>query len=210
MAETYSYATDNLLGVAGEIASLVLILAAFLTITYLTVKTRKTKSFQFEMFLFTVVLVAAEVPRILYSLGVVDLDPLSTIGLGIHSISMVVLTTFLVFRVRGFVTTSRVLGGDFAGVVQSAVEGGLASSMGESTMKAMNFYVKSEMAIADPDGYARSLGKIFGSGSGVLLDGIVSSICEVTKVERRGGMNLAEAIAAGRESFMSAGSPLRK
>lgn len=209
MAETYAFATDQPLGVAGEIVSLVLVIASFLIITYLATRTKRWKSFQVEMFLFTVVLIAAEVPRIIYSLGIVNLDPLSTIGLGIHSVSMVILLTFLVFRVRGFVMTSHVLGSDFTGVVQSAVEVGISDSMGESTMKAMNFYVDSGTAVADPSGYAELLGKIFGSGSGVLLDHIVQKVCETTKVEIRQGMSLADAIKAGREQFMSSGSPLR-
>jgi hypothetical protein len=210
MVAPYSYASEDPLGVAGEIVSLVLIVVAFLIMTYLASRTKSRKSFQVEMFFFTVVLIAAEIPRILYSLHIVDLDPLSTVGLGIHSVSMVILTLFVVLRVRGFVTTSHVLRGDFTGVVQSAVESGISTAMGESTMKAMNFYVNSDMALADPNGYAKSLGKIFGTGSGVLLDSIVQNVCEATKVEKREGMSLAAAIAAGRESFMAMGSPLRK
>ena len=209
MAESYSFATDNPLGVAGEVVSLVLVIASCLIITYLATRTKRWKSFQVEMFLFTVVLIAAEVPRITFSLGIVNLDPLSTIGLGIHSVSMVILLTFLVFRVRGFVVTSHVLGSDFTGVVQGAVDVGITDAMGEKTMKAMNFYVSSQMAVADPDGYTKSLGKIFGSGSGVLLESIVLKVCEATKVEKRQGMSLADAIKAGRDHFMSTGSPLR-
>jgi hypothetical protein len=206
----YSYASEDPLAVAAEIISLVLIVTAFMVITYLTAKTRNRKTFQFEMFVFTVVLVAAEIPRTLYSLGVIDIDALSTVGLGIHSVSMLILAGFVALRIRGFAKTSTVLRGDFTGVVQSAVDGGIASLMGESTMKAMNFYVKSEMAVADPNAYASSIGKIFGTGSGVLLDSIVQNICDATKAEKREGMSLAAAIAAGKESFMSAGSPLRK
>ena len=209
MTETYSFATEDPLGVTGEIVSLILVLASFLIITYLASKTRSRRSFQFEMFLFTVVLVGAEVPRIAYSLGVVDLDPLSTIGLGIHSVSMVILLTFLVFRVRGFVMTSHVLSADFAGVVENAINGGIADAVGEPTMKAINFYVDSQIGLSDPDGYARSLGKIFGSGSTVLLEKIVKSVCAATKTEKRPGLSLAEAIKAGREQFMSTGSPLK-
>jgi len=76
-------------------------------------------------------------------------------------------------------------------------------------MKAMNFYVDSEGAVADPNGYAKSLGKIFGSGSGVLLEKIVLKICEATKVEKKQGMSLADVIKAGREQYMSTGGPLR-
>ena len=122
---------------------------------------------------------------------------------------VVILLSFLVFRVRGFVMTSHVLRGDFTGVVQSCVNDGISDSMGETTMKAMNFYVDSEGAVADPNGYAKSLGKIFGSGSGVLLEKIVLKICEATKVEKKQGMSLADVIKAGREQYMSTGGPLR-
>jgi hypothetical protein len=206
----YAYASEDPLAVAAEIFSLVLIVLAFFVITYLTAKTRNRKTFQFEMFIFTVVLVAAEIPRTLYSLHIIDLDALSTFGLGIHSVSMLILVGFVALRIRGFATTSTALRGDFTGVVQSAVDGGIASAMGDSTMRAMNFYVKSEMASADPNAYASSLGKIFGTGSGVLLDSIVQNNCAATKVDKREGMSLAAAVAAGKESFMSTGSPLHK
>lgn len=206
----YAYASENPLAADAELVSLVLIVAAFVVITYLTAKTRSRKSFQFEMFLFSLVLVAAEVPRVLYSLHVIDIDALSTIGLEIHSVSMVIITGFVLFRVRGFVSTSHALRTDFKGVVQGAIENGITSGVGAETMKAMNFYVQSQMAVVDPDGYAKSLRKIFGSGAGVLLDAIVRSICEATKVERREGMSLADAIEAGNQNFLSTGSPLRQ
>jgi hypothetical protein len=205
----YSYASEDPVAVAAEIFSLVLIVLSFLIVTYLTAKTRNRRTFQFEMFLFTVILVAAEIPRTLYSLHVIDIDALSTAGLGIHSVSMVILTGFVALRVRGFVSTSNVLRTDFKGVVQGAVDDGISGAMGASTMRAMNFYVRSDMALADPEGYGKSLAKIFGSGSDVLLDAIVRNVCGATKVEKREGMSLAEAIKTGREQYMAAGSPLR-
>ena len=205
----YAYASENPLAIDGELVSLVLIAVSFVVITYLAAKTRNRRTFQFEMFLFAVVLVAAEVPRVIYSLGVIDLDALSTVGLGIHSVSMVIIAGFVALRVRGFVRTSQDLRTDFKGVVQGAIDDGLVSSIGETTAKAMNFYVQSQIAISDPNGYSKSLGKIFGSGSGVLLDAIVRNICAATKIDRREGMTLADAIEAGRQSFMAAGGPLR-
>jgi len=54
------------------------------------------------MIVFTVVLVAAEIPRVLCSLRLVDLDWLVGVGVYLHGASMVVLAGFVAFRVYGF------------------------------------------------------------------------------------------------------------
>jgi hypothetical protein len=102
MLDTGYAEQGNVAGTSAELVSLILILISFLVITYLAARVRNVRSFQFEMFLFTLVLVVAEVPRTLYAIGVVDLDSFSTIGLFIHSVSMVILTAFVAYRTYGF------------------------------------------------------------------------------------------------------------
>lgn len=203
-----AYAAEDPLGVTSELISLLLIITSFLVIAYLGSKTRNRRSFQFEMLLFTVVLVAAEVPRTLYSLGVVDLDSLSAAGLGVHSFSMIILTGFVAVRIRGFFRTSQVLGKEFEEVVQGAIDKGITKAVGHNAMKAMDFYVHSDIAVANADNYVRSLEKLFGTGSRVLIDTIVRSVCEATKIKGGAGLTLAAAIETGRQKFMSAGSPI--
>src|SRR5712691_6029891 len=95
----YSYAAEaGSAGAIAELASLFLILGSVVLIVYLNLRIRNIRTFQFEMLLFTVILVAAEVPRTIYSLGLVDLSSLSPIGLELHSVSMVILTLFVAYR----------------------------------------------------------------------------------------------------------------
>jgi len=83
--------------------SLILIVAALAIISYLAFRTKTVRSFQFEMFLFMLVLAAAEAPRILETLGVVTGGPYyDLVGLEIHSVSMVILAAFVGFRVYRF------------------------------------------------------------------------------------------------------------
>ncbi len=205
----YAYASEDPLTVAVEIFSLALILASFLVISYLTYRVRSRRTFQFEMFLFTVVLVAAEVPRVLYSLHVVDLDALSTVGLGIHSLSMVVLTGFVLIRLNGFFRTGKALGKDFEGVVEGAVGKSITEAVGEGSMKSVEFYISARVAASDPQGYARSLQRIFGSGSTVLVGAIVMGICSATGLEPKPQMTLAATIESARQRFLASGTPLR-
>src|ERR1700676_4287714 len=86
-----------------EILSLILILASFAIIIRLALRTKTVRSFQFEMFLFMLVLAAAETPRILQTLGIIAGGPFfDQIGLEIHSVSMVILAAFVALRTYRF------------------------------------------------------------------------------------------------------------
>jgi hypothetical protein len=83
--------------------SLVLIIASFSIISYLAFRTKTVRSFQFEMFLFMLVLAVAEAPRILETLGVVIGGPYyDLVGLEVHSVSMVFLAAFVGLRIYRF------------------------------------------------------------------------------------------------------------
>ncbi len=86
-----------------EALSLVLVLASFAIVSYLAFRTRTIRSFQFQMFLFMLVLAVAEVPRILETLGVFSGGPYyDLLGLEVHSVSMLVLAAFVALRVYDF------------------------------------------------------------------------------------------------------------
>lgn len=96
---------DALAAVApyAEVLSLVLIIGSFAIIAYLAFRTKTVRSFQFEMFLFMLVLAVAEIPRILETLGVITGGPYyDQVGLEIHSVSMVILAAFVALRVYRF------------------------------------------------------------------------------------------------------------
>ena len=92
----------GVLSLTAEFLSLVFVIGAFLILAYLALRVKTRKSFQFEMFLFALVLGAAEVPHIVLDISGLDLGPLVTYGLEVHSISMVILASFVAYRVYGF------------------------------------------------------------------------------------------------------------
>jgi len=76
----------------------VLIVASFLIITYLALRAKTIRSFQFEMFVVLLVLVLAEIPKILDSLAIINISSIETTGLIIHTVSMVFLSVFILIR----------------------------------------------------------------------------------------------------------------
>ena len=87
---------------SGEALSIILISLALIVFGVAYAKSRSTKSLQFQMLLFVLVLFAAEIPRILGTLEIVDVSSYEDLGLEIHSVSMVVLVAFMAYRVYGF------------------------------------------------------------------------------------------------------------
>ena len=86
-----------------EVLSLILILASFAIIAYLALRTKTLRSFQFEMFLFMLVLAIAETPRILETLGLItEGHYYDLIGLEVHTVSMLVLAVFVALRTYKF------------------------------------------------------------------------------------------------------------
>ncbi len=86
-----------------ESLSLFLVIASLATVTYLALRTKTFRSFQFEMFLFALVLAVSEVPRILETLGLITGGPYyDLLGLEIHTVSMVFLTAFVALRIYKF------------------------------------------------------------------------------------------------------------
>ncbi|MDA4112532.1 MAG: hypothetical protein OK474_00600 [Thaumarchaeota archaeon] len=87
---------------AGGIASLLLITASFIVLALAARRIRVLRSFQVEMFVFAVVLFAAESPHIFSTLGLINVSSFEAAGLALHSVSMVILAGFVAFRVLGF------------------------------------------------------------------------------------------------------------
>lgn len=84
---------------AGSIVSLVLIFVAFGLIAALSMRSRTISSFQFELYVFILVVVLAELPAILISLGFLQaLAQYELAGLVVHSFSMAFLSGFILWR----------------------------------------------------------------------------------------------------------------
>jgi|SRR5271155_5295470 hypothetical protein len=88
----------DLIGSAADWSSLVLVVAAFLVMAFLAYRVKTIRSFQFEMFVVLLVIVLAEVPKILNSLGYIDISNIETTGLIIHTVSMIFLSAFIALR----------------------------------------------------------------------------------------------------------------
>ena len=89
---------QNIMNLMGYI-SLALIVVAFSLIAALSMRSRTISSFQFELYVFILVIVIAEVPYILGNLGLmVDTPQFQLIGLIIHSCSMAFISTFILWR----------------------------------------------------------------------------------------------------------------
>jgi hypothetical protein len=95
------YITDPFT-IAAESASLVLIVASFLIVTYLAYRVKTFKSLQFEMFVVLLVITSSEIPEILSDLDIISISGIETTGLLIHSIAMVFLAGFIAMRVARY------------------------------------------------------------------------------------------------------------
>jgi len=80
-----------------EFISLAILLALF---TNFAIKARSRSSLQFQLFIFLLIFVIAEIPRALWNIGLVDLSYYSQYGLPIHTLSMLLFAGFVIFKFR--------------------------------------------------------------------------------------------------------------
>lgn len=78
-----------------EIYSFIGIVLAGFIFTRLAVKGQSIGNFRFQLSIFILIWVAAEIPHILDSLGVVDVSSYLTAGLMLHLISMIAFAVFV-------------------------------------------------------------------------------------------------------------------
>ena len=201
MAEVSYAAEAGTVGAFAEVLSLLLILGSFVVLAYANARLRSRRTFQFEMLVFALVLMLAELPRSLYSLGIIDLDLLSDVGLELHSISMLFLAGFVGYRAYGFSRGRQVvsLKGGADGMMVVAVEEALRGVFGENTSRAVNFYFDSTIAGTDPAAYEAALKRIFGEGSKVLVSAILENLAKVSGLDRTQLTSIAGARKAMRE-----------
>lgn len=92
----------------GETISLLLISFSFVILSYLSIRAKSLRSLQFQMFVVVLTLMIAEVPRILQTLGILTASSFADlVGLVIHTISMIFLSAFLLYRVRSLTLSSK-------------------------------------------------------------------------------------------------------
>jgi hypothetical protein len=204
LAISYTYAAEaGSAGAIAEIASLFLIIASTFLIVYLNFRVRNIRTFQFEMLLFTIILVAAEIPRTLYSLGVVDLDFLSLTGLEIHSVSMVILALFVSYRTVGFFRGRQItaMKGTYEEVLLTSIREALVDGLGETSAKALDFYLDSRILVTDPVEYEGSMAKFLGPGSKPIIDHLLDKMCSSAGIERSSVQSLTQCLSEARRKL---------
>jgi hypothetical protein len=87
----------------GDFVSLVLITTSFIVLALAANRIRVLRSFQVEMFIFGIVLFAAESPHILSTMGLINVTSFEVDGLALHSVSMVILAGLVAYGIRGFI-----------------------------------------------------------------------------------------------------------
>ena len=203
-AITYTYAAEaGSAGAIAEIVSLFLILASTVLIVYLNFRIRNILTFQFEILIFTLILVAAEIPRTLYSLGVIDLDFLSPTGLEIHSVSMAILALFVSYRTVGFFRGRQItaMAGSYEEVLLSSIREALIGGLGETSAKALDFYLDSRILIKDPAEYEKSMTKVLGPGSRAIIEHLLDRVCSSAGIERSSVHSLEQCLAEARRKL---------
>ena len=78
-----------------EFTGLVVLLLVF---GRFAIKIRTLNSLQFQLFVFLLVFVLAEIPRALWNLALIDLSYYNQFGFPLHTLSMVLFALFIVFR----------------------------------------------------------------------------------------------------------------
>ncbi|TMI44129.1 hypothetical protein E6H23_01515 [Candidatus Bathyarchaeota archaeon] len=88
---------DPVLLIAEVYSFIGIVLAAFI-FTRLAIKARSIGNFRFQLSIFILIWVAAEIPHVLDSLGLIDLSSYLTIGLMLHLVSMIMFAVFVGLR----------------------------------------------------------------------------------------------------------------
>ena len=94
--------TEELSVLIMETFSLLFVVASFLVFTVLILRVKTTRSLQFQLWVFSFVLLISELPRIFETLGLIDIEPLELLGLEIHTISMFAFGLFVAYRAYRF------------------------------------------------------------------------------------------------------------
>lgn len=88
-----------------ELISLLLLLLALGFFARLAYRAKSVSSLQFQLLIFVVILDIAEIPHILDEIGLIEIGPYETLGLFIHTLSMVVLAVAVAYRFYKLVKT---------------------------------------------------------------------------------------------------------
>ena len=177
--------------------SLIPMTVPFIVVTRLTVKAKLIRSLQFQVLVFTLILVASETPSVLEAVKMIGATPYRLLVDGIHAASMVLAFSFI-YQWRD---PSHKVGDEFSGLLQSAIDAGLVSFFGENTAKSVKFYVDTSIALRDPDAYVKFLKGIFREGTTLIVRFLCDQICEKVGLEKRAWSSLGECVKSARNFY---------
>ena len=86
-----------------EVGILIGVLVAFALLVRLALSAATVRSLQFQLALFLSIWAISEIPRVLDSIGAIDLSPIRLYGAMVHMVSMVLFGLFIGYRVSRFV-----------------------------------------------------------------------------------------------------------
>jgi hypothetical protein len=92
--------------IIAEIYSFIGIVAATIIFTRLAVKARTIGNFRFQLSIFILIWVAAEIPHVLNTLGALDVSSFQIPGLLLHLVSMMIFALFVGLRSLRFLHPS--------------------------------------------------------------------------------------------------------
>ena len=90
-----------------EIGILSGVLVALFLFLRMAVSAGTVRSLQFQLAAFLAVWSLSEIPRVLDSIGVINLAPFSLYGMMIHTVSMILFGFFITYRFSRFVMTKK-------------------------------------------------------------------------------------------------------
>jgi hypothetical protein len=86
-----------------EVGILIGVLVSSILFVRLAVSAGTVRSLQFQLALFLSIWTISEIPRVLDSIGVIDLSPIRLYGAMVHTVSMVLFGLFIGYRFSRFV-----------------------------------------------------------------------------------------------------------
>jgi hypothetical protein len=86
-----------------EVGILIGVLVSFVLFVRLAILAKTVRSLQFQLALFLSIWTISEIPRVLNSIGAIDLSPIQLYGAMVHTVSMVAFGLFIGYRFSRFV-----------------------------------------------------------------------------------------------------------
>jgi len=93
--------------IPAELAILAGLLLALGLFVRMAISAGTVRSLQFQLAGFLSIWCVSEIPRVLNSIGVIDLSSISIYGMLVHTVSMLAFTGFIVYRFSRFVSGAK-------------------------------------------------------------------------------------------------------